>query len=49
MLAVGAQTVPLIPVPSAATAATADKETFLSTWDPIASAYGLEQFNASQI
>jgi hypothetical protein len=29
--------------------ATADKETFLSTWDPIANAYGLEQFDASQI
>jgi hypothetical protein len=29
--------------------ATADKETFLSTWDPIASTYGLEQFDASQI
>lgn len=29
--------------------ATADKETFLSTWDPIASSYGLEQFDASQI
>jgi len=29
--------------------ATADKETFLSTWDPIASTYGLEQFDAGQI
>lgn len=29
--------------------ATADKTTFLGTWDPIASTYGLEQFNASQI
>lgn len=29
--------------------ATADKTTFLGTWDPIASNYGLEQFDASQI
>ncbi|HWF78960.1 MAG TPA: hypothetical protein VN695_00175, partial [Streptosporangiaceae bacterium] len=29
--------------------ATSDKETFLSTWDPIANQYGLEQFDASQI
>lgn len=29
--------------------ATADKMTFLATWNPIASQYGLEQFDASQI
>ena len=29
--------------------ATADKMTFLNTWDPIASQYGLQQFTAGQI
>src|SRR5262249_11256792 len=29
--------------------ATSDKETFLSTWDPIATTYGLDQFDAGQI
>jgi len=29
--------------------ATADKTTFLGTWDPIANQYGLEQFSAGQI
>jgi hypothetical protein len=29
--------------------ATADKMTFLNTWDPIASQYNLEQFSAGQI
>lgn len=34
---------------SADSQATGDKETFLNTWDPIASQYGLQQFSADQI